>query len=148
MKWAFLMKAGFARIVYCAPAGTPALPGLPTSYSSYRRITALAYLTTERMKKLFVKVLIGKPSGRKKQCFNLSIIGAPRAQILYIRLTKRLFMPSLLSAGEDARAPVSRFCKNLGSFFLHTMPYSSHAVRRPDPMASAINAGLSQSPTA
>ena len=29
------MEAGFARIVNCTPAGTPALPGMPTSYSSY-----------------------------------------------------------------------------------------------------------------
>ena len=27
------MEAGFARIVNCTPAGTPALPGLPASYS-------------------------------------------------------------------------------------------------------------------
>ena len=29
MKWAFLVEAGFARIVNCTPAGTLALPGRP-----------------------------------------------------------------------------------------------------------------------
>jgi hypothetical protein len=42
MKWAFLMEAGFARIVNCTPAGTPALPGLPTSYSSYWQVKNMA----------------------------------------------------------------------------------------------------------
>ena len=64
------MEAGFARIVNCTPAGTPALPGLPTSYSSYWLDSLAGRIKHIRLRPLVVGEILGKKPSFLQRVFS------------------------------------------------------------------------------